>query len=132
MRHFLMTLACLSTLAGVNRASATDPVQTFAQGGPVALLVFSNDSKILAAGRGGGDATIYLWSLEEGELIGKLSAHASAITGLAFTPDGKQLVSAAWDGQVILWDVERLTEIRRFEGHEVGITGLALSPDASS
>jgi len=34
-----------------------------------------------------------------------LSGHAAGIAQLAFTPDGRLLVSAAWDGTLRIWRV---------------------------
>jgi WD40 repeat protein len=109
--------------------AAPEPLQSFEHGGQVARLVVSPDGKILAVGGGNGQAKISLWHLGERELIGELTEHRAGITGLAFTPDSKQLVSCAWDGQVILWDLNILDEVRRFVGHDGGVTGLCISTD---
>jgi WD40 repeat protein len=48
----------------------------------------------------------------------------------AFSPDGRLLAAADYDGQVTIWDVEKKAVIRkqRFEGRGMGL-GLAFSPD---
>jgi WD40 repeat protein len=124
-------LAVLALLVGHTSTvlAAPEPLQSFEHGGQVARLVVSPDGKILAVGGGNGQAKISLWHLQEREWIGELTEHRAGITGLAFTPDSKQLVSCAWDGQAILWDLNTLDEIRRFTGHDGGITGLCISPD---
>jgi WD40 repeat protein len=74
---------------------------------------------------------------EEGapQLMLDTGGHMSIIRGLAFTPDGKQLVSAADDKVIRVWDLAAEKTIRTIRG-EVGpgfagtIYTMALSPDA--
>lgn len=131
MRMFTVGLAVLAALLGFApaRAAVPEPLQTFAHGEQVGFLAFSPDGKLLVSGGGGGSAKVCLWDIAEGELAGRLNAHRAGITGLVFTPDGKHLVSSAWDCQVIVWDVNTARELRRFEGHDEGVTSLAMSPD---
>ena len=69
-------------------------------------LAFSPDGSVLAGGSGG---QIVLWDTASGERLWAMRAHAFAIDPvfLAFTPDGKQLVSVANDGVVRRWGVYR-------------------------
>ncbi len=55
--------------------------------------------------------------------------HGGMIGSLAFTPDGKTLVSCGlWDG-IRIWDVANGRQIRRLTHQTSGIQPLALSPD---
>ena len=49
--------------------------------------------------------------------------------GVAFSPDGKKIVSSCWDKTVRLWDVETGKEMRKLEGHTQQVWSVALSPD---
>ena len=56
--------------------------------------------------------------------------HASTVTSVAFTSDGKHVVTASADTTAALWDVESGEKIRTFdEGHSSFLYGVALSGD---
>ena len=48
---------------------------------------------------------------------------------VAFSPDGKQMASGAWDGSVSIWNAETREKIRELPRQELVIGGLAFSPD---
>ena len=77
---------------------------------------------------GSGDKTIRIWDLESRNEIARLEAHTDWIGPLAFTPDGKRLVSCSYDGTVKVWDVTSGQVIRTLTGHRGRISSLALSP----
>jgi WD40 repeat protein len=58
--------------------------------------------------------------------------HGGSITALAFSGDGKQIVSASRDGTARLWDSSSGKEIRRFTGHRGEVRCLALSGDGKT
>ncbi len=53
------------------------------------------------------------------------------IYALAFTPDGKRLVSGAADRSVKIWDVATGTRLYTLSDPTDGINTIALSPDGS-
>lgn len=75
-------------------------------------LAFSPDGRLLAAGTRNydlprlapGKATLQLWEVETGQLL-QLLNHPSDVTKVAFSHDGKLLISGATDGVVRLWGV---------------------------
>ena len=54
---------------------------------------------------------------------------AGYLTGINFSPDGKQLVSASTDDRVELWDIETGAALQMLEGHSDCATSVAFSPD---
>ncbi|KAK5222772.1 U3 snoRNP protein [Exophiala xenobiotica] len=48
---------------------------------------------------------IHLWSVQTGALLDQLSGHEGPISTLAFTPDGRYLVSGSWDHTIRVWSV---------------------------
>lgn len=48
---------------------------------------------------------IHLWSVQTGALLDRLSGHEGPISTLAFTPDGRYLVSGSWDRTIRVWSV---------------------------
>jgi len=75
---------------------------TLGLSGPVAVA-FAPDGRTLAVGD--ADSTLQLRRATDGQVLATLPGHAAAITQLAFTPNGRLLVSAAWDGTLRIWRV---------------------------
>jgi eukaryotic-like serine/threonine-protein kinase len=70
---------------------------------------FSPDGKRLAMGIPGG--TVKLWDLTTGQETLTLKGNTSVVTGLAFSPDGHRLITAAsMDMNVRIWDATPLPE----------------------
>jgi RNA polymerase sigma factor (sigma-70 family) len=106
---------------------------------PVQALAFSPDGKRLAAGIDSSDA-IRLWDVatrrEVRSFVGKkeppLSPRFGTIAqGIAFTPDGKSLVSLGGheDDRLRVWEVETGKQERLIRGQRGDGGVLALSPD---
>jgi len=56
--------------------------------------------------------------------------HRSEINSVAFSPDGKQIVSGSFDKTLRLWDASTGTPIGQpMKGHESAVRSLAFSPD---
>jgi WD40 repeat protein len=73
-------------------------------------MALSPDSRILAVGC--YDHRVYLLGLSDHQVISVFTGHALAVRALAFSPDGRFLVSSATDRTVRLWELEQMT-VRR-------------------
>ncbi len=55
--------------------------------------------------------------------------HSDWVTGVAFSPDGRQLVSGSWDRTVKFWDVISGQELGSLDRDKKGVQALAFSRD---
>jgi WD40 repeat protein len=77
--------------------------------GNALALAFAPDGNTLACGCGKDlwdpRGEVQLWDTATGKERGTLQGHTGAVTGLAFTADGKTLASGSYDRTVKLWDL---------------------------
>ncbi len=59
----------------------------------------------------------------------EILAHKSHVNAVAFSPDGKFLVSAGMDNLVKLWTVEEWSLFSTFFGHRKSVNSLSFTPD---
>src|SRR5262249_43063520 len=81
--------------------------------GMVWSIAFAPDGKRAITGSGGvpsfgvvtpgGDNYIRLWDVPTGKMIRELTGHTGYVRCLVFTADGRQAISASWDGSVRGW-----------------------------
>lgn len=94
----------------------------------MSAVAFSPDGAWLAAGDSQG--TIWLARVAPAAKAKSFRAHAAAVNGLAWSPDGQRLASASDDSNVKLWDRQgRLSgELR---AHTDDVTSIAWSPEGN-
>jgi len=108
--------------------------QTLWQTGPqtgmgLTTLEVSPDGRVLASGAGFIDTTIHIWDAETGKPLKPLplTGHTGCIYDLAFSRDGRHLVSAALDQTIRFWDTSAWTETQVLRGHTDEVWSIAIS-----
>src|SRR5262249_55725134 len=55
--------------------------------------------------------------------------HIGLVLSVAFSPDGRQVLTGSFDKTAILWDVASGHKLRAFQGHTNEVSSVAFSPD---
>lgn len=102
-------------------------------------IAFSPDGRQILSGSGRQDGkgknqapvdcTVRLWDVANGRELRRFQGHTHAVWSVAFSLDGRQVLSGSGDKSVRLWDATKGRELRRLEGHEESVSCVAFSPD---
>jgi WD40 repeat protein len=138
-----------------------NPLMKLAPGqiaGTIYSVAFAPDSRTIAAAC--ATATIELWDARKGRLLRTLRGHTKMVQAVAFSPDGRFIVSGSnanvairgrsltWSGKngdtfmkrlddapndyrVLVWDARTGKLLRALNGHKDGINSVAFSPDST-
>src|SRR5205823_7591217 len=96
---------------------------------------FSPDGKVLAVpgGRGWSDSTVQLWDVsgDRPRQTAEVRGHSRPVSALAFSADGKTLVSGGADNTVRVWGVAAgaLSERVPLRGHTGALYDVAFAVD---
>ena len=112
------------------------PVILKGQVATVDTIAFSPDGKTIALGT--PDREVQLWDLASGQLRASFTGHTKAVSALAFSRDGRQLISGSgvvghgWfvhGGEVKIWATDDGCRRGTLAGTVGSLKGLAFSPD---
>ncbi|WP_461256169.1 WD40 domain-containing protein [Treponema sp. R80B11-R83G3] len=108
----------------------------------VLSVAFSPNGKQVLSGYGSklfdyssdNNYQIKLWDVASGKEIRTFSGHSDSVLSVAFSSDGKQIISGSEDGTIKLWDVASGRVIRTFSESSYGddydiYYSVAFSPD---
>jgi WD40 repeat protein len=98
------------------------------QSGPLSVAI-APDGNTVAVGYAPYD--VALWDARRKEAIRLLKGHENWVVSLAFSPDGRMLISGAGDSTARVWSVQTGAEIGRirFPGSSNYVHSVAFSPD---
>ena len=95
---------------------------------PIQRLAVSPDGRLVAASTLGGE--VRLFDPAKGELIESVHGHLNAAFGLAFSPDGRRLISGSGGREAVkLWDVGTRQELLTLAGIGSILMGAKWSTD---
>jgi RNA polymerase sigma factor (sigma-70 family) len=77
-------------------------------------VAFAPDGKTVAAA-GGHDAVLHLWDAATGKELHQ-TGHRNAVSSVAFTADGRTVLTSSWDRDIHLWDAATGAERSHREG----------------
>jgi RNA polymerase sigma factor (sigma-70 family) len=119
--------------------SVTEKLETNLRGSKAVWLyevAYSPDGKTIAASGvlcdeaglpNGGEVTV--WELATGNVLWQNQDHKNAVRRLAFSPDGKQLVTPSDDSTLRIWDAATGKHLRTLETSDDRWFSAAYSPD---
>jgi WD40 repeat protein/class 3 adenylate cyclase len=87
---------------------------------------FSPDGKWIAAG---SNRDVKIWDAATKRVLRTFSGHEGEVRAVAFSHDGKLLVSGAKDNMVFIWDLAGNQPGRRLAGHSDLVYSVAFSSD---
>src|SRR5262249_28247422 len=100
---------------------------------PVTNVAYAPDGKELLVSRNGGDE-IEIWDGQGHDLLHTLMlrGHGDRVASVAFSPDGKTVLTGSYDDTAKLWDASSGRLLDTLEGLIASVNSVAFSPDGKT
>ena len=74
---------------------------------------------------------MHIWDAKTAKELKRLEVSDQGCDSVAFTPDGRRLVTAGWgtDHAARVWDVATGRAVTRYDGHTGSVLCVAVTPD---
>jgi WD40 repeat protein/uncharacterized surface protein with fasciclin (FAS1) repeats len=124
-----ITMALLAACGGApvpqSSASTVAPAASGAPTAPIALAPTAAPGPTVTTAATAAPATTTTASTTAIQFVG----HTGEVHGVAFSPDGKYVATAAYDRTAALWDAATGKQVRVFSGHTQTVETVTFSPD---
>jgi WD40 repeat protein/ribosomal protein S27E len=87
---------------------------------------FTKNQRTLKGHRGGRTLMVYVSSDNKQMIASRIMG---GVLSVAFSPDGKRIVTGGWDKTLKVWDATSGQETLSLKGHTGGVLSVAFSPD---
>jgi WD40 repeat protein len=101
----------------------------------VYAVVYSPDTTLIATGGWDGlladsaECSIKIWDAKTGKLVATLEGHTDLVRCLAWTKDGKTLISGSFDSSIRTWNTTNWQQSTVQDDHTGVVYGIAISPN---
>jgi hypothetical protein len=92
-------------------------------------VAFAANGRLVASGGSDKAAPIRVYRADNGQVVRDLTGHTDSVLSVAFSQDGRRLLSSSYDNTVRMWDVAAGREIHNFRGHTWWVWSAAWSSD---
>jgi WD40 repeat protein len=99
--------------------------------GEVFAVIYSPDTTLIATS-GSDTRTEYpikIWDAKTGKQVATLKGHTHDVLYLAWTKDGKTLISGSWDSSIRTWNTTNWKQTAVLDEHTRGVYAIAISPN---
>ncbi|KAG2338950.1 WD40 repeat-like protein [Suillus weaverae] len=99
-------------------------------------VVYSPDMTLIATGGRNGpwigepiEPSVKIWDAKTGKLVATLKGHTGAVRCMAWTKDGKTLISGSYDCSIRTWDTTKWEQTAVLKEHTYSVYALTISPN---
>ena len=124
----LFTAGPLDSVAVLDLGTGVQRQLPKAGKGKVGSMAASRDGLLLAVAYDDG---LLLQDARTGAVVGQLEGHGRRVRSVAFSADGRRLVSGGNEGTLFVWDVRTRKPIWSRRGHEGPAREVTFSPDGT-